>query len=127
MDLLVEVERPDEQELRGGAAVDSATARARVAEARARQLARLRGAAARCNGDLDAGLVRARVRLEQRALAALGDAYTTGALSARGRHRVLRVAQTIADLDGHDRVSESDVLLALSLRQRSAGEGLPAA
>jgi magnesium chelatase family protein len=127
MDLLVGVERPDEQELRGRAAIDSATARARVAEARARQLARLRGTAAKCNGDLDAGLVRACVRLERQALAALGDAYSAGALSARGRHRVLRVAQTIADLDGHDRVSESDVLLALSLRQRSAGESLLAA
>ncbi|HEY2654710.1 MAG TPA: YifB family Mg chelatase-like AAA ATPase [Solirubrobacteraceae bacterium] len=127
MDLLVGVERPDEQELRGRASIDSATVRARVAEARARQLARLRGTAAKCNGDLDAGLVRACVRLERRALAALGDAYSAGALSARGRHRVLRVAQTIADLDRHDRVSESDVLLALSLRQRSPGEALLAA
>jgi predicted ATPase with chaperone activity len=40
---------------------------------------------------------------------------------------VLRVAQTIADLDRHDRVSESDVLLALSLRQRGPGEALLAA
>jgi magnesium chelatase family protein len=127
MDLLVSVERPDERELRGRATIDSATARARVGEARERQLARLRGTAASCNGDLDAGLVRARVRLEQRALAALGDAYTAGTLSPRGRHRVVRVAQTIADLEGHDRVSEADVLLALSLRQRSAGEGLLAA
>ncbi|MCL2419688.1 MAG: YifB family Mg chelatase-like AAA ATPase [Conexibacteraceae bacterium] len=127
MDLLVSVERPDETELRSRATIDSQTARLRVAEARARALARLRGTAAGCNGDLDAGLVRACVRLEERALVVLGDAYTAGALSARGRHRVVRVAQTIADLEGHDRVSESDVLLALSLRQRSAREELLAA
>jgi predicted ATPase with chaperone activity len=35
---------------------------------------------------------------------------------------VTRVAQTIADLEGHDRVSRADVLTALSLRQRSAAE-----
>ena len=43
-------------------------------------------------------------------------------LSARGRHRVLRVARTIADLGGREQVSRADVLTALSLRQRSAAE-----
>ena len=55
------------------------------------------------------------------AQAVLGSAYLRGTLSARGRHRVLRVAQTIADLDGHDLVNRADVLKALSLRQRVAG------
>ena len=127
MDLLVSVERPGEHELRGAATIDSATARARVGEARERQLARLRGTAACCNGELDAALVRTHVRLEEAALIALGNAYTAGALSARGRHRVVRVARTIADLDGHERVTEADMLLALSLRQRGAGEELLAA
>jgi predicted ATPase with chaperone activity len=40
-------------------------------------------------------------------------------LSARGRHRVLRVARTIADFGRHQRVSRQDVLMALSLRQRT--------
>jgi predicted ATPase with chaperone activity len=35
---------------------------------------------------------------------------------------VLRVARTIADLDGHDRVTADDVLTALSLRQRASAE-----
>jgi magnesium chelatase family protein len=122
MDLLVCVERPEEQELQGPATIDSATALARVVEARDRQLARLRGTNAYCNGDLDAGLGRAHVSLDERALAALGKAYMAGTLSARGRHRVVRVARTIADLEGHDRVAQADVLLALSLRRRSAGE-----
>lgn len=127
MDLLVTVERPEERELRGPATIDSATAGARVAEARERQLVRLRETAASCNGELDAALVRAHVRLEDGALGALGNAYTAGALSARGRHRVVRVARTIADLEGHARVTEPDMLLALSLRQRGAGEELMAA
>ena len=81
-----------------------------------------RAAPARCNGEMDARLVRRHVRLEEAAERALAQAYAVGALSARGRHRVVRVAQTIADLDGHDRITHADVLTALSLRQRGAAE-----
>jgi magnesium chelatase family protein len=49
----------------------------------------------------------------------LGQAYTVGALSARGRHRVLRVARTIADLERSRRVTRDHVLSALALRQRA--------
>ena len=52
----------------------------------------------------------------------LARAYSGGKLSARGRHRVIRVARTVADLDGHETVRADDVLTALSLRQRSATE-----
>jgi magnesium chelatase family protein len=123
MDLLVGVVRPSDPELRGRAQIDSASARERVAEARARQLARLRGTHASCNGELDARLARAHIALDDRAERSLGRAYAAGALSARGRHRILRVARTIADLEGHDRVTEPDLLLALSLRQRAGWEG----
>ena len=127
MDLLVSVQRPLDEELRGPATIDSPRARERVSVARARQWARLRGTSATCNGELDARLARIHIRLDERAEVAIARAYAAGALSARGRHRVLRVARTIADLAGRDRTSESDVLLALSLRQRAAGEGTLAA
>jgi magnesium chelatase family protein len=117
MDLLVAVERPTEQELRAGPATSSARARARVAEARERQRARLDGSGASCNGEMDARLVRRHVCLDEAAEEALARAYTVGALSARGRHRVLRVARTVADLESHGRVTHQDVLTALSLRQ----------
>ncbi len=122
MDLLVDVRRPADADLRGPPRCTSAAALARVTAARERQRARLQGAGARCNGEMDVGMVRAVVRLEAAAEAELGRAYGAGMLSARGRHRVIRVAQTIADLDGHDRVRQSDVLLALSLRQRVGAE-----
>ena len=67
---------------------------------------------------MDGRVVRRHVALEAMPTEALAGAYTRGALSARGRHRVLRVARTIADLGGHDRVTRADVLIALSLRQR---------
>jgi magnesium chelatase family protein len=120
MDLLVNVDRPTEEELSGPALVDSATVRARVTEARERQRFRLQGSRASCNGELDAALIHSRLRIDDDAALTLGEAYAIGNLSARGRHRVLRVAQTVADLAGHDRVTEPDVLRALSLRQRLA-------
>ncbi len=119
MDLLVNVYRPAEPELRGTSITDSATVRQRVADARERQHHRLEGTPASCNAELDAGLIQARIRLDDEAQAALGVAYLSGRLSARGRHRVLRVAQTIADLDGRERISQPDVFQALSLRQRA--------
>jgi magnesium chelatase family protein len=118
MDLLINVERPTENELRGSPQTSSALARERVAHARERQRCRLAGSGARCNGEMDARLVRRHVRLAEAAEQALAQAYAVGALSARGRHRVMRVAQTIADLEGHDRVAHADLLTALSLRQR---------
>jgi magnesium chelatase family protein len=120
IDMLVNVGRPSREELEAGPLTDSAQARERVVEARERQRRRLEGSSALCNGELDARLIQARVRLSEDAQAVIGTAYSNGALSARGRHRVLRVAQTVADLAGHARVEGSDMLQALTLRQRGA-------
>jgi magnesium chelatase family protein len=122
MDLLIGVERPTEQELRAPPRTSSARTRERVAAARERQRHRLAGTAASCNGEMDARVVRRHVRLEEAAERLLAEAYAVGTLSARGRHRVVRVAQTVADLEGRDRITPDDVLTALSLRQRNAAE-----
>ena len=124
MDLLVDVRRPAEADLRSPPHCSSAAALTGVVAARERQHRRLDGTGARCNGEMDVGTVRALVRMDSAAETELGRAYAAGLLSARGRHRVIRVARTIADLESHDRVRQSDVLLALSLRQRSAGEAM---
>ncbi len=126
MDMLVNVERASAVELEGEPAVDSATARERVTRARELQRRRLDGTHAACNGELDASLIHSRVRLTDEAQATLGGAYARGSLSARGRHRVLRVAQTVADLDGRQLVGGADVLLALSLRQRTSVDSMAA-
>jgi magnesium chelatase family protein len=120
MDMLVDVRRPSDRELREGASVSSTQALERVVEARSRQARRLAGSGARCNADMDVRLVARTVRMDGEAQDEIGRAYAIGLLSPRGRHRVARVAQTIADLGGHDQVGRQDVLLALSLRQRVA-------
>jgi magnesium chelatase family protein len=127
MDLLVSVDRPAGQELRQGPRTTSASVRDRVNAARERQRVRLAGTGARCNGELDGRLVRRHANLDGAAERALGQAYDQGTLSPRGRHRVIRVARTIADLDGRERVTLDDVLTALSLRQRDAASAALAA
>jgi magnesium chelatase family protein len=127
MDLLVNVERPSGHDLRAAPVTGSARARDGVRAARERQARRLAGTGATCNGEMGSRLARRYVRLDPAAELALSAAYEQGALSARGRHRVLRVARTVADLDGRERVSAGDVLMAVSLRQRDRAEGALAA
>jgi magnesium chelatase family protein len=122
LDLLVSVERPTETELRSPPVATSADLRARVAEARERQRARLADELVSCNGELDGRLIQRYVRLDEASAEILARAYAVGTLSARGRHRVLRTARTLADLDRRDRVTSQDLLTALSLRQRTASE-----
>ena len=53
----------------------------------------------------------------------LADAAGRLNLTARGYSRVLKVARTIADLDGSDGVRRVHIAEALSYRQRPAGQG----
>ncbi len=122
MDLLVNVARPTADELRATAHTNSASAAGLVTEARERQRFRLAGTGARCNGEMDARTARRLIRLDAGGQQALAQAYAAGALSARGRLRVLRVARTIADLERREGVTRADVLTALALRQRSGAE-----
>jgi magnesium chelatase family protein len=122
MDLLVNVERPTEEELSSQPLTSSEAARARIGEARERQRARLGGGPARCNGELGSRALRRHARLDPAADRVLARAYAAGALSARGRDRVVRVARTIADLQRREVVAPENVLTALGLRQRSSNE-----
>jgi magnesium chelatase family protein len=122
IDLLVDIRRPADAELRAPARCGSAQALARVADARERQHRRLAGSRARCNAEMDVALLSRCVRLDEDAEVELGRAYAIGMLSPRGRHRVVRVAQTIADLAHRERISREDLLLAICLRQRTGVE-----
>jgi magnesium chelatase family protein len=56
------------------------------------------------------------VKLDQASLALIHDAADTMRLTARGYHRVLRVARTLADLEGSDKVGRLHLAEALSYR-----------
>src|SRR5204863_447623 len=113
-DLRVVVGKPNVDELlRGGRGETTTTVAERVAEARRRAGAR----GVRCNAELPARLLDFSVPLTPAATGLLEHKLRTNGLSARGLHRVRRVARTLADLAGDgDVVGEEHVCLALSLR-----------
>ena len=84
--------------------------RERVLAARERQRARSDLA----NAELDAE----RIELDCEVERMLADAGATTGLSGRGRERVIRVARTIADLAGDERISCDHVAEAIALRRR---------
>ncbi len=126
LDLLISVGRPPAEELAAGPRTSSAEVRERVRVARERQAHRLAGTRATCNAQMDARLVRRDIRLGPAAADVLAGAYERHRLSARGHHRILRVARTLADLAGRDRVEARDVMAALVHRQHDDGERLAA-
>jgi magnesium chelatase family protein len=95
---------------------DSATVRRRVVAAREIQSERLAGTSAACNGEMDAELTRRTVELDSAAGRRLLDGHSRSSLSGRGHDKVLRLARTIADLAGRERVEVGDVDEALGFR-----------
>jgi magnesium chelatase family protein len=98
----------------------SRTVRDRVELARERQRARLRGTPWTCNARMPGPMARRLSRLTPAARDALSSAVEDFALSGRGFDRAVKVARTIADLDGHDEVRHEDVLGALGFRHDAA-------
>ncbi|MDF0595501.1 YifB family Mg chelatase-like AAA ATPase [Psychromarinibacter halotolerans] len=95
----------------------SATIAARVAEARAVQLARYADhPGIRSNADAEGAALAASATPDAAGSALLSQVAERFGLTARGYHRVLRVARTIADLDGCDAVGRHHVAEAVSFR-----------
>jgi magnesium chelatase family protein len=90
---------------------------ARVGAARAIQTSRYRNAPVRTNAEADGELLMEVARPDAPGQALLTKAAETLKLSARGYHRVLRVARTLADLGGEARISRVHVAEALGYRR----------
>lgn len=102
-------------------AESSADVAARVARARAIQRERVAQVPEerrpRTNAELDGELLEELAAPEPTGRKLLTDAADRLKLSARGYHRVLRVARTLADLEGAARVARIHVAEALSYRR----------
>jgi hypothetical protein len=92
---------------------------ARVAAARDIQLKRYAAAGLphiRTNAEAPASLLETVAQPDAQGTKLLRDASETMRLSARGYHRVLRVARTLADLDGAEKIGRLHLAEALSYR-----------
>lgn len=96
----------------------SAEVAARVATARQRQAARFAGSRLATNAEMEGEVLDRHARPDEPGRQLLMEAAHRLRLSARGYHRVLKVARTIADLAGSDRVARIHIAEALSFRRR---------
>ncbi|RKR72585.1 YifB family Mg chelatase-like AAA ATPase [Marinobacter nauticus] len=104
----------------GASGESSASVRARVLAARARQEAR-----GMLNSGLSGALLDQACRLDAASERLLTRAMERLGLSARALHRILRLARTLADLEGAEHLSQSHLMEALGYRQldRQTGQG----
>jgi magnesium chelatase family protein len=108
------------------AGLRSSQAREQVSSARARQARRLRSAGISLNAEMGTHMLREHLRLHEDGRRLIARARAATMLSARGEHRVLLVARTIADLDESREVRNRHVGAALALRPLIGHRGGPA-
>lgn len=117
IDLILHVESASRKDLMSnGKTEGSAEIRARVIDARRCQAERLSGSGACCNAEMSVSQLEHFCDLDRDADTALKDAYRRVALTGRGHFRLLRVARTLADLAGRERVERQDITEAVAYR-----------
>ncbi len=120
IDLHVEVPPVSYAELSGAAGESSAQVRERVLAARARQARENPGSV--LNARLAGAALQGRAAPDAEGRRLLGAAVDRFGLSGRAHDRVLRLARTLADLEGEAKLRAAHVAEALGFRQR-AGDG----
>jgi magnesium chelatase family protein len=98
----------------------SAAIRERVCAARERQAQRFRGTRLITNVDMGAAEIRQHCTLDGAGQRLMQAAMRQLQLSARGYHRVLKLARTIADLSGVDNIGPAHLAEAIQYRPRRA-------
>jgi magnesium chelatase family protein len=118
IDMILRVEQPRARDVMTEVEPEGSRAiRARVLAARSVQAERLRGTRAACNAQMSHSQLRRTASMDPAARAALHDAHERAGLTMRGHDRVLRVARTLADLDGSRLVLRRHVAQAVAYRE----------
>ncbi|HYU59954.1 MAG TPA: YifB family Mg chelatase-like AAA ATPase [Solirubrobacterales bacterium] len=118
IDVTARVDQPSSEAMDGPAGESSEAVRERVL--RARELQALRLGPGRVNASMTPVETRRCCRIGREARDMLADGHARLGLSGRGHERVLRVARTIADLVGAERIDSEMIGEALSMRRRNS-------
>ena len=117
IDICAEAPRISLSELdSGGRSESSAEIRERVFAARDRQEFRFRGTELRFNSDMTPNDVRKFCGLDDKSRKLLENAFNSMNLSARAYHRIIKVARTIADVEGCEDISQAHLSEAICYR-----------
>lgn len=119
IDIHIDVPAVKFDELRGRStapAESSSEIRERVIAARERQLARFNGDGIFSNSAMSPKHIRKHCELDATSEQLLEKAMTRQGLSARAHDRILKVARTIADLEGSERIEPSHLSEAINYR-----------
>lgn len=118
IDLFVETQRVELSSLaQRGREETTQDIRERVEMARERQRGRFLGQSIRFNSQMELADIEKYCVLGKGEKQLMELAYTSLGLSARTYHRVLKVARTIADLEGEENISEEHISEALAYRR----------
>ena len=124
IDLYIKVDKINFEELNNDAVNESSEAiRARVEKTMRIQEERYRKLDICFNSQLSAGQIRRFCRLGKDEQDLLEEAFEKIDLSARGYHRILRVARTIADMEEADRIGCGHIAEALGYRDNVRENG----
>lgn len=117
IDLHIEVDAVAYEELESRKKGESsAQIRERVHQARERQRRRFAGMDIYCNAQMSVAQVDAFCQLDEAGHALLKSVFDRLEMSARGYHRILKVARTIADLEGADTIGVAHLAEAVQYR-----------
>ena len=117
IDLVVDVPAVEFDDLHSKSAGEhSATIRERVNAARKLQQERLQGTDARCNAAMSAAQLRQYCQMDEAGNTLMKNAFEKLRMTARSHDRILKVARTIADLDGSEQIAAEHLAEAISYR-----------
>lgn len=116
IDLQVEAANPTYNELYSGPSESSAEIRKRVIAARKIQIERYKDIGIYCNAFLSGKHIEEFCVMTDEATALLKNAFESMGLSARAHSRLLKVARTIADLEGTEKIEALHIAEAIQYR-----------
>ena len=116
IDICVEVARMEMKDLEKKSSVNSTIMRERIGKARKIQQLRFQGAGISFNAQMGPNQIKEFCVLGSKEKSFVEQAFNALKLSARAYHKILKVARTIADLDGSDNICEEHLAGAIAYR-----------